>query len=221
MLLFMHKPTGILMKIVLILILTMMILPLSKPSEAAEDRRQKWIIAFGDSLTAGYGVAPGEAYPALLEKKLKDEHYSYRVINAGISGDTTTGGLSRVEAVIRKKPDIVILELGANDGLRGTSLSLIRSNLDQMISRLKKKRIKILLAGMKLPPNYGPEYTNEFNQIYLSLAKEHKIPLIPFFLEGTAVQEKYNQGDGIHPTAEGYKIITANLWPYLVPLLSK
>ncbi|MBI3604568.1 MAG: arylesterase [Nitrospirae bacterium] len=209
------------MKVLLTLFLTMMILSLSKPSEAVENRPPKLIVAFGDSLTAGYGVAPDEAYPALLGKKLKDEHFSYRVINAGISGDTTTGGLSRIEAVIRKNPDIVILELGANDGLRGTSLSLIRSNLDQIISRLKKKRIKIVLAGMKLPPNYGPEYTNEFYQIYLSLAKEHKIPLIPFFLEGTAVQEKYNQGDGIHPTAEGYKIVTANLWPYLVPLLSK
>jgi acyl-CoA thioesterase-1 len=209
------------MKALLTLYLTMMVLSLTKPAEAVENRSPKLIIAFGDSLTAGYGVAPDEAYPALLGEKLKEEHFSYRVVNAGISGDTTTGGLSRIEAIIRKTPDIVILELGANDGLRGTSLTLIRSNLDQMISRLKKKKIKIVLAGMKLPPNYGPEYSNDFHHIYLSLAKEHKVPLIPFFLEGTAAQEKYNQGDGIHPTAEGYKIVTSNLWPYLVPLLSK
>lgn len=179
------------------------------------------IVAFGNSLTAGYGVALDEAYPSLLENRLRKEKFLYRVVNAGISGDTTSGGLSRIDSVIRRKPDIVIVELGANDGLRGTPVEMIQSNLGQIIKQLQKKKIKVLLAGMRLPPNYGPEYTDGFHRMYLSLAAKYKIPVIPFFLEGTAATEGLNQADGLHPTAEGYQLVVNHLWPYLVPLLSK
>ncbi|MHB8481670.1 MAG: arylesterase [Nitrospiria bacterium] len=202
----------------------MLFLIMITPAEGSQDTGKpspRLIVAFGDSLTAGYGVALAEAYPALLEQKLKKENYPYRVLNAGISGDTTTGGLARINEVIKQKPEIVILELGANDGLRGTRLDIIQNNLSQMIERLRKKKIKVLLAGMKLPPNYGPEYTAGFHRIYLSVSKKYRIPVIPFFLEGTAIKESLNQADGLHPTPEGYKIVTDNLWPYLIPLLSR
>ncbi|MBI3595306.1 MAG: arylesterase [Nitrospirae bacterium] len=177
------------------------------------------IVAFGNSLTAGYGVTPDEAYPALLERRLRENHFSYRVLNAGISGETTSGGLSRIDEVIRHNPEIVILELGANDGLRGVPLGLIESNLGKMIGILQKRKIKVLLAGMKLPPNYGADYTDGFHQMYFRLAKKYRLKLIPFLLEGTAAKEGLNQADGLHPTAEGYKIVLVNVWNYLVPLL--
>jgi acyl-CoA thioesterase I len=179
------------------------------------------IIAFGDSLTAGYGVNLSDAYPALLEQRLKQNGYPYDVLNAGISGETSSGGKSRINEVLKYKPEIVILELGANDGLRGTGLGLVYSNLAYIIDKLQKKNIKVLLAGMKLPPNYGNEYTQGFHQIYLDLAKKYHVPLIPFFLEGTAGKEGLNQADGLHPTALGYRIVLENVWYHLVPMLQK
>jgi acyl-CoA thioesterase-1 len=146
--------------------------------------------------------------------------YSYRVVNAGVSGDTTASGMRRLDWAIKAKPDIVILELGANDGLRGIPLSEVRSNLNQIIRELKTEGIQVILAGMKLPPNYGPLYTTGFTNLYSQLAKEYDIPLIPFFLEGVATRPELNQDDGIHPTAEGYRCVVDNVLPVLLPLLS-
>jgi acyl-CoA thioesterase-1 len=179
------------------------------------------IFAFGDSLTAGYGVSLEKAYPALLAKRLKEMGYPYQVLNGGISGDTTSGGLSRVNEIIKQNPEVVILELGANDGLRGTRLDLIKSNLSRIIEKLQKKKITVILAGMRLPPNYGEEYTEGFHQIYIDLSKQYHLRLIPFFLEGVATKEGLTQTDGLHPTAEGYQILLENVWKPLLPLLSK
>lgn len=201
------------------IILLLFISTSSTADQSSAKRSDHLIVAFGDSLTAGYGVSLKEAYPALLESRLKEKNYSYHVLNAGISGDTTSGGLSRINEIIKQNPEIVILELGANDGLRGTPIEIIKRNLTRMIEKLQKKGIKVLLAGMRLPPNYGEEYTQDFHQLYFDLAKTYHIRLIPFFLEGTAGKEGFNQADGLHPTADGYKIILENIWKYLEPLL--
>ena len=198
-----------------------MILFSAKGAQFSEKPPSHLIIAFGDSLTAGYGVSAAEAYPALLEKRLKTMGYSYPVSNGGISGDTTSGGLSRINEIMKQNPEIVILELGANDGLRGTSLDLIKSNLSRMIEKLQKKKIKVILAGMRLPPNYGEEYTEGFHQIYIDLSKQYHLRLIPFFLEGVATKEGLTQTDGLHPTAEGYQILLENVWKQLFPLLTR
>ena len=147
--------------------------------------------------------------------------YRYRVINAGVSGDTTAGGLRRVDWVLKSKPEIVILELGGNDGLRGLDLKDTRANLEQIIQRLLAGGVKVVLAGMKLPPNYGREYTASFQSLYSDLAKQYDLPLMSFFLEGVATKAGLNQADGIHPTGPGYKIIVENVWPTLEPLLTK
>jgi acyl-CoA thioesterase-1 len=146
--------------------------------------------------------------------------YPYRVVNAGISGDTTAGGMRRLDGVIKAKPEIVIIELGANDGLRGIALNEVRANLSQIIKHLKAEGTQVVLAGMRLPPNYGPMYTTGFTNLYSQLAKEYDIPLIPFFLEGVAIRPELNQDDGIHPTAEGYRRVVDNVLPVLLPLLS-
>lgn len=182
---------------------------------------ERVIVAFGDSLTAGYGVAPDEAYPALLESRLRAEGYRYRVINAGVSGDTTAGGLRRVDWALRSRPDIVLLELGANDALRGLDLGQVRSNLDAMITRFEAAGARVLLLGMRLPPNYGTPYAGEFERLYKDLAGRRKIPLMPFFLDGVAAVARFNQPDGIHPTPEGYRIVVDRLWPHIQPLLKR
>ncbi len=184
-----------------------------------EDRLK--IVAFGDSLTAGLGVAQEEAYPARLQRELDAAGYRYRVINAGVSGDTTAGGVRRVEWVLNSKPAVVILELGANDGLRGIDPAETRSNLDTIIHRLQAAGVTVILAGMKLPPNYGKDYTARFAALYPELAKKYRVPLMPFFLEGVAAREALNQADGIHPTEAGYRIIVENLLKTLEPLLAK
>lgn len=176
-------------------------------------------MAFGDSLTAGLGVAPQKAYPAQLEERLRAGGYPYRVVNSGVSGETTAGGLRRLDGVIKARPEILILELGANDGLRGVPLEETRANLSHMIKRLQAARIQVILAGMKLPPNYGPMYTTGFSNLYSQLAKEYNIPLIPFFLEGVAARPALNQEDGLHPTPEGYQQVVDNVLPVLLPLL--
>jgi acyl-CoA thioesterase-1 len=181
---------------------------------------ERIILAFGDSLTAGLGVSTRESYPSQLEARLHAMGYSYRVINAGISGDTTAGGVRRLDWAIKTKPDVVILALGANDGLRGIPLNEVRTNLGQMIKRLKTESIPVVLAGMKLPPNYGPMYTVGFSNLYAQLARENDIPLIPFLLEGVAAHPELNQEDGIHPTAEGYRRVVDNILPVLLPLLT-
>lgn len=183
------------------------------------DRRESVIVAFGDSLTAGFGVSATEAYPAVLERKIKQAGYPFRVINAGISGETTAGGLQRVSWILKSRPDIVILELGANDGLRGLDVKQTENNLSMIIERIQREGVRVVLAGMKLPPNYGKDYTEAFERIYPSLAARYRLTLIPFFLEGVAAQSALNQADGIHPTAEGYRLIVNRLWPLIEPLL--
>ncbi len=191
------------------------------PSNAAVRPEERIIVAFGDSLTAGLGVAPEETYPARLQEKLTLSGYRYRVVNAGVSGDTTAGGVRRVDWVLKSKPDLVILELGANDGLRGLDLKETRANLVQIIQRLQSNGTQVILAGMKLPPNYGADYTRAFQTMYSDLAKQYGIPLIPFFLEGVAAQDGLNQADGIHPTGQGYVVVVNTIFPVLEPLLKK
>jgi len=179
------------------------------------------IVAFGDSLTAGQGVAPDQTYPALLAAKLRTDGYSYRVVNAGVSGDTTAGGLRRVDWVLKSKPDIVLLELGANDALRGQDLDRVRANLDAMVTRFEAGGARVLLLGMRLPPNYGASYAGRFETVYAEVAARRKVAFMPFFLDGVGAVARLNQPDGIHPTAEGYRIIVERLWPYLEPLLRR
>jgi len=183
--------------------------------------QERVIVAFGDSLTAGLGVDAGRTYPALLGERLKREGYDYRVINAGVSGDTTAGGLRRVDWALRLKPEIVILELGVNDALRGQKLTAVRANLDQLVSRFQAAGARVLVAGMRLPPNYGDRYAEDFHRLYGDVARARNAPLMPFFLAGVGAVAHLNQADGIHPTAEGYVIVVDRLWPHLVPLLRK
>jgi len=186
---------------------------------AASAQGERVIVAFGDSLTAGYGVAPEEAYPALLAARLRHEGYRYHVVNAGVSGDTTAGGLRRVDWALKARPEIVLLELGANDALRGLDLGQVRANLDGIVTRFEAAGARVLLLGMRLPPNYGARYAGEFARIYDEIARRRKLALMPFFLDGVGAVAALNQPDGIHPTAEGYRIIVARLWPHLQPLL--
>jgi acyl-CoA thioesterase I len=180
---------------------------------------ERVIVAFGDSLTAGLGVTADEAYPAVLERKIHAAGLTYRVINAGVSGETTAGGLRRVPWILQNRPEVVILELGANDGLRGLSIVETKKNLADIIDALQKEHIRVVLAGMRMPPNYGKEYTEAFEKIFPELAGRYRLTLIPFFLEGVAGQSGLNQPDGIHPTAQGYQKIVDNFWPKLEPLL--
>ena len=174
-------------------------------------------MAFGDSLTAGYGVDSGLSYPDFLQKEID----RYRVVNAGISGDTTTDGLERIRTVTALQPAVAILEFGGNDGLRGLPVSTTRANLEQMILALQKTGAKIVLAGMTLPPNYGPEYIRSFEAVYKDLAKQYRLPLIPFLLLGVGGNPALMQRDGIHPTGAGNRIVAKNVMQVLEPLLSR
>jgi len=186
---------------------------------AGEARGEGVVVALGDSLTAGLGVAADEAFPARLQARLRAEGYDYRVVNAGVSGDTTAGGLRRVDWALRAHPDVVIVALGANDGLRGQSPPAIRGNLEEIVARLQAAGVRVLLVGMRLPPNYGAEYTKEFEAVFPAVARRAKITLMPFLLDGVAADPRLNQADGIHPTAAGQQMIADRLWPYLRPLL--
>lgn len=181
------------------------------------------IVAFGDSLTAGYGLGPGEAFPNQLEDVLRENGYSEAVVkNAGVSGDTSAGGRSRLTwnlSALPRKPDLLILELGANDALRGILPERTRANVDAMLKTLADKQIPVLLAGMMAPPNLGEEYGDEFNSLYPDLAQAYGVPLYAFFLEGVAADASLNQDDGIHPTKEGIAIIAQNILPYVVAAL--
>ena len=185
-----------------------------------EARAERVIVALGDSLTAGLGVAADEAYPALLETRLAREGYAYRVVNAGVSGDTTAGGLRRVDWVLRAKPEIAIVALGANDGLRAQSPQAMRENLTAIVKRLQAAGARVLLVGMRLPPNYGADYTTEFQAVFPEVARSTGAAFMPFLLDGVAADTRLNQPDGIHPTAAGYQVIAVRLWPYLRPLLT-
>ena len=194
--------------------------PSAAPQVNANDAGLQTIVSVGNSLTAGLGVDEEDAYPSLLEKRLRSDGFAYRVINAGISGETTSGTLARIDWIVSSlKPDMVILVIGANDGFRGIDPDLIRKNLDQIISFLKTKRIRVLLGGMKMLRNLGPDYVRVFENIYPEMARKHNIPLIPFFLEGVAGVTTLNQQDGIHPNAEGYRVVVNHIYPYILKSL--
>lgn len=202
----------------LTLMLLVSVIPALSLGADAVDNRPR-IVAFGDSLTAGLGVATEDTYPARLQRRLDEQGLRYRVINAGVSGDTTAGGVRRVEWVLKSHPDMVILELGGNDGLRGLNVQETKANLERIIQRCREASVTVVLAGMKLPPNYGADYTKAFEAIYPALAKRYRVLLIPFFLDGVAGSASLNQADGIHPTSEGYRIITEKVLEQITPLL--
>lgn len=177
------------------------------------------IVAFGDSLSAGFGADPGKSFPDFLQKDLNAAGLHWRVVNSGVSGNTTTDGLARLSEVLALKPRVTVVEFGGNDGLRGLPTQTTRANLDQMIRMLQAAGSKIVLAGMTLPPNYGPDYIKSFEEIYRDLAVKYKVARIPFLLDGVAVHPNLMQQDGIHPTAEGNEIVAKTVMRYLTPLL--
>ena len=181
------------------------------------------IVFFGDSITAGYGLEePAEqAFPALIQKKLSAAGRVWRVVNAGLSGETTSGGLRRVEWVLRQPVDVFVLELGANDGLRGIEPAVSRQNLQGIIDRVRARNpaAKILLTGMQMPPTLGPDYTRDFAIIYPELAEKNHVALLPFLLEGVGGSNDLNQGDGLHPNADGHRLVAETVWVHLLPLL--
>jgi len=180
------------------------------------------IVAFGDSLTAGFGLAEKESYPYLLQEHLKADGYNYEVINAGVSGETSLGGLERVDWVLEQENvQILVLELGANDLLRGLPVAKMKSNLGAIIKRAQAKNVAVLLCGMLAPPTMGAQYQREYIMTFPDLASEYKVEFLPFILDGIALNPQLNQGDGIHPNAEGAKVLTANVYKGLQPLLNK
>jgi acyl-CoA thioesterase I len=179
------------------------------------------ILFLGDSITAGYGLDPEQAFPALIQDKIDAKSWKFRVVNAGQSGDTSAGGLSRLDWLLKNRVDILILELGANDGLRGLPAETTRKNLQAIIDRTKGKypEVKVIVAGMKVPPNMGGDYGRKFEAVFADLAKKNKAVLIPFVLEGVGGSRELNLADGIHPTAKGHEILAANVWKVLEPIL--
>jgi len=188
---------------------------------SATPRADHVIVALGDSLTAGLGVGVEEAYPALLEARLRREGFDYRVVNAGVSGDTSAGGLRRLDWALKLKPQVLIVALGANDGLRGQPPAALRANLTQIVERARGAGARVLLAGMRVPPNYGADYARAFAGVYPAVARTTGAALAPFLLDGVAGDARLNQADGIHPTAEGQRVIAERLWPHLKALLTK
>lgn len=193
------------------------VLLLASPAVAEE----RVIAVLGDSLTAGLGVAAEEAYPALLEARLRREGLAYRVVNAGVSGDTTAGALRRLDWVLRARPDVVVVALGANDGLRGLPVDAMRDNLVAIVTRLRRAGARVLLAGMRLPPNYGDAYTRAFADAFDDVARRTSVPRLPFLLEGVAGVPALNQPDGIHPNAAGQRVVADTVWRALRPLLQQ
>lgn len=190
----------------------------SAPVHAAPSGRPEKtgsIVCVGNSLTAGFGVAENEAYPAWLARKLEAEGYHWKVVNAGISGETSSGALSRANWILKLKPDIVVLETGANDGLRGIDPRVTRRNIDETIRFLKKNDIIVVLAGMRMFANMGKEFTAAFAALYPDLAGKHGLVFVPFLLQGVAADPALNQADGIHPTAEGHRIVADTVYPYI------
>ncbi|MBT8237136.1 MAG: arylesterase [Croceitalea sp.] len=185
--------------------------------DTTNQSKGKVIMFFGDSLTAGYGLEMEEAFPALIQERLDSLQLDYTVINSGLSGETTSGGLNRLNWVLNQNVDIFVLELGANDGLRGIPLNETKSNLVAMIElvRSKNKQTKIILVGMQIPPNMGPEYTSEFRKLFPNVAAEKDVALIPFLLDGVAGNPELNLEDGIHPTAKGHQIVKETVWDIL------
>lgn len=194
----------------------------SRPVAAAERAVNRPRIVFlGDSLTAGYGLAREEAVPALVQARLDREGYAYEVVNAGVSGDTSAGGLSRLDWSLAGEVAVLVVELGANDGLRGLPVANMKRNLGEIITRARARGIRVLLTGMEAPPNFGQAYTTEFREAYRELAREHEVAFLPFFLDGVAGLPHLNIADGIHPNPAGARIIADKLWPVLEPLLER
>jgi acyl-CoA thioesterase I len=177
------------------------------------------IVILGDSLTAGLGLAVEAAYPSLLQKRLDNEGFRYEVVNAGVSGDTSAGGLSRLDWSLEGDVRVLVVALGGNDALRGLQPAELQHNLAQIIERARARKISVVLAGMESPPNWGRDYNVSFHKVYTSLADTYHVPLVPFLLEGVAGSETLNQSDGIHPTAEGARIVADNVWAVLKPVL--
>jgi acyl-CoA thioesterase I len=196
--------------------------PESRAASAPVDERaaaRPRIVALGDSITAGLGLDPDAAYPALLQKRLDERQLAYEVVNAGVSGDTSAGGLRRVDWALEGDVRVLIVALGGNDALRGLPPDQLRQNLAGIIERAQARRIQVIVAGMEAPPNFGPAYTAAFHQVYPDLAKKYGVTLVPFLLEGVAGTRELNQRDGIHPTAEGARRVADNIWGALEPLL--
>lgn len=195
--------------------------PAPSPTQASQPEAGPLVIFLGDSLTAGYELGEDRAFPALVAQALRAEGVPLRVVNAGVSGDTTAGGLRRLDWLLAQKPDVLVVELGANDGLRGHPLDEIQRNLRAIVERARGAGVRVLLLGMRIPPSYGPEYTRGFARTYPKLAKELAVPLVPFLLQGVAGRPELNLPDGIHPNAEGARIVAATVVPYLRRLLAQ
>jgi acyl-CoA thioesterase I len=179
------------------------------------------ILFLGDSITAGYGLAPDQAFPTLIQEKIDAKSWNFKVVNAGQSGDTSAGGLNRLDWLLKNRVDILILELGANDGLRGLPPETTKNNLQAIIERTKDKypEVKVIVAGMKVPPNMGSDYSRRFEAVFVDVARKNKAVLIPFVLEGVGGSRQLNLPDGVHPTAKGHEIIATNVWKTLEPVL--
>jgi acyl-CoA thioesterase-1 len=177
------------------------------------------VVFLGDSITAGYGLDAEQAFPAIVRDQLAKDGIQVDIVNAGRSGDTTAGGLARIDWILQQKPDIVVVGLGGNDGLRAQDVKSSESNLRAIVTRARAAGAQVLLLGMLIPPNYGPEYTKEFREIYPRIADEMNVPLVPFLLEGVGGEARLNQGDGIHPTAEGHQLVAQNVLPHLREML--
>jgi acyl-CoA thioesterase-1 len=189
--------------------------PVDRPAPTGAPR----IVFLGDSLTAGYGLAKEASVPSLIQQRLRESGYPHEVVNAGVSGDTSAGGLSRLDWSLEGEVEILVLELGANDGLRGLPVASLKKNLSEIITRAQGRGIRVVLTGMEAPPNFGAAYTAEFREVYRQLAREYEVIFVPFYLEGVAGIARLNIEDGIHPNAEGSRIIEKTVWSALEPLL--
>ncbi|WP_372634692.1 arylesterase [Fodinibius sp.] len=191
----------------------------SLPASAQEEPSR--ILFFGDSITAGHGIDKQKAYPALIQQKIDSLGWNYKAVNGGLSGETSSGGLRRIDWMLKQPVSVFILELGGNDGLRGIDPEVTKSNLQKIIDKVRAKYsdAAIVLAGMQVPPNLGSDYTDAFRQVYPELAEQHDVELIPFLLEGVGGNDELNQSDGIHPTAEGHEVVAQNIWEVLEPIL--
>ena len=208
------------MKPLIIRLLAVFLLVLPPAGFTQAEQGQKTLMVFGDSLSAAYGIQEEQGWVTLLQQRLEKENYGYQVINASVSGETSTGGLARLPAMLdTHQPDLVILELGGNDGLRGLPLNHLKENLQEMINLIRSAGAEILLAGIQIPPNYGPRYTIPFFELFGELADENELPIVPFLIDGIPQQPELMQNDGIHPRAEAQWMIVENVWPYLEPLL--
>jgi acyl-CoA thioesterase-1 len=198
------------------------LLAASIPPRARAEATPPVLLVLGDSISAGYGLAKGSGWVDLLAKRIEAQHLSWRVVNASITGDTTAGGRARLPALLAQhKPGIVIVELGGNDGLRGGNLRSTKDNLDAMVTATRKSGAQAVVVGMKLPPNYGPGYTREFEALYGDVAKSNRVPLVPFLFEGFGESDEWFQPDRVHPTAAAQQKLLDNVWPVLSPLLAK